>query len=357
MRLQQLHYIIKVVECGSMNVAAKQLFITQPSLSNAVKDLENEMGITIFNRIPKGITLTKDGVEFLSYARQVVEQTSLLEDRYKNVNSKRELFSVSSQHYAFVVNAFVSLLKETDMTQYELFLRETRTWEILDDVKNFRSEIGVLFLNDYNRDVLIKMMDDDHLIATPLFKAHPHIFISRKHPLADVKNFRSEIGVLFLNDYNRDVLIKMMDDDHLIATPLFKAHPHIFISRKHPLALRTQLTFSDLKPYPYLSYDQGLHNSFYFSEEMLSEINHPKSIVVSDRATLFNLMIGLDGYTVASGILNSNLNGDDIVAIPLDVPDLIDIVYITHEKANLSKMGQAFIDYLIQEVQFKKEKS
>lgn len=288
-----------------MNVAAKQLFITQPSLSNAVKDLENEMGITIFNRIPKGITLTKDGVEFLSYARQVVEQTSLLEDRYKNVNSKRELFSVSSQHYAFVVNAFVSLLKETDMTQYELFLRETRTWEILDDVKNFRSEIGVLFLNDYNR----------------------------------------------------DVLIKMMDDDHLIATPLFKAHPHIFISRKHPLALRTQLTFSDLKPYPYLSYDQGLHNSFYFSEEMLSEINHPKSIVVSDRATLFNLMIGLDGYTVASGILNSNLNGDDIVAIPLDVPDLIDIVYITHEKANLSKMGQAFIDYLIQEVQFKKEKS
>lgn len=305
MRLQQLHYIIKVVECGSMNVAAKKLFITQPSLSNAVKDLENEMGITIFNRSPKGITLTKDGVEFLSYARQVVEQTSLLEDRYKNVNSKRELFSVSSQHYAFVVNAFVSLLKETDMTQYELFLRETRTWEILDDVKNFRSEIGVLFLNDYNR----------------------------------------------------DVLIKMMDDDHLIATPLFKAHPHIFISRKHPLALRTQLTFSDLKPYPYLSYDQGLHNSFYFSEEMLSEINHPKSIVVSDRATLFNLMIGLDGYTVASGILNSNLNGDDIVAIPLDVSDLIDIVYITHEKANLSKMGQAFIDYLIQEVQFKKEKS
>ncbi|KHD43002.1 LysR family transcriptional regulator [Streptococcus hongkongensis] len=300
MRLQQLHYIIKIVECGSMNVAAKKLFITQPSLSNAVKDLETEMGITIFIRNPKGITLTKDGVEFLSYARQVIEQTSLLEDRYKNKNTKRELFSVSSQHYAFVVNAFVSLLKETDMTQYELFLRETRTWEIIDDVKNFRSEIGVLFLNDYNRDVLTKLMEDNHLIATPLFKAHPHVFISRKHPLAN----------------------------------------------------RSSLSFDDLKSYPYLSYDQGLHNSFYFSEEMLSEITHPKSIVVSDRATLFNLMIGLDGYTVASGILNSNLNGDDILAIPLDVPDLIDIVYITHEKANLSKMGQAFIDYLIQEVQF-----
>ncbi|MDV5977820.1 UNVERIFIED_CONTAM: LysR family transcriptional regulator [Streptococcus canis] len=300
MRIQQLHYIIKIVECGSMNEAAKQLFITQPSLSNAVKDLENEMGITIFIRNPKGITLTKDGVEFLSYARQIIEQTSLLEDRYKNQNTSRELFSVSSQHYAFVVNAFVSLLKRTDMTQYELFLRETRTWEIIDDVKNFRSEIGVLFINDYNRDVLTKLFDDNHLTVTPLFKAHPHIFVSKSNPLASKK----------------------------------------------------LLVMDDLIDFPYLSYDQGIHNSFYFSEEMMSQMPHSKSIVVSDRATLFNLMIGLDGYTVASGILNSNLNGDQIVAIPLDVPDEIDIVFIKHEKANLSKMGERFIEYLLEEVTF-----
>ncbi|GAA0055358.1 UNVERIFIED_CONTAM: LysR family transcriptional regulator [Streptococcus canis] len=300
MRIQQLHYIIKIVECGSMNEAAKQLFITQPSLSNAVKDLESEMGITIFIRNPKGITLTKDGVEFLSYARQIIEQTSLLEDRYKNQNTSRELFSVSSQHYAFVVNAFVSLLKRTDMTQYELFLRETRTWEIIDDVKNFRSEIGVLFINDYNRDVLTKLFDDNHLTVTPLFKAHPHIFVSKSNPLASKK----------------------------------------------------LLVMDDLIDFPYLSYDQGIHNSFYFSEEMMSQMPHSKSIVVSDRATLFNLMIGLDGYTVASGILNSNLNGDQIVAIPLDVPDEIDIVFIKHEKANLSKMGERFIEYLLEEVTF-----
>lgn len=304
MRLQQLHYIIKIVECGSMNVAAKQLFITQPSLSNAVKDLETEMGITIFNRNPKGITLTKDGVEFLSYARQIIEQTALLEDRYKNHNSNRELFSVSSQHYAFVVNAFVSLLKETDMTQYELFLRETRTWEIIDDVKNFRSEIGVLFLNDYNRDVLSKLLEDNHLIA--------------------------EI--------------------------LFQTKPHIFVSEKHPLAKQTSLQFSDLEAYPYLSYDQGFHNSFYFSEEMMSQVPHEKSIVVSDRATLFNLMMGLNGYTVATGILNSQLNDNQIVAIPLDVPDIIDVVYIKHDKANLSKMGETFIDLLKEEVKFKPKK-
>lgn len=300
MRIQQLQYVIKIVETGSMNEAAKQLYITQPSLSNAVRNLETEMGIQIFIRNPKGITLTKDGVEFLSYARQILEQTALLEERYKGDNTSRELFSVSSQHYAFVVNAFVALFNGTDMTQYELFLRETRTWEIIDDVKNFRSEIGVLFLNSYNRDVLTKLFDDNSLIATTLFTTTPHIFVSKSNPLAN----------------------------------------------------RKKLSMKDLEDYPYLSYDQGLHNSFYFSEEMMSQIPHPKSIVVSDRATLFNLMIGLDGYTVATGILNSKLNGDEIVAIPLDVDDVIDIVYIRHDKANLSKMGQKFIDYLLEEVSF-----
>ncbi|CCW40157.1 LysR family transcriptional regulator [Streptococcus agalactiae] len=300
MRIQQLQYVIKIVETGSMNEAAKQLYITQPSLSNAVRNLETEMGIQIFIRNPKGITLTKDGMEFLSYARQILEQTALLEERYKGDNTSRELFSVSSQHYAFVVNAFVALFNGTDMTQYELFLRETRTWEIIDDVKNFRSEIGVLFLNSYNRDVLTKLFDDNSLIATTLFTTTPHIFVSKFNPLAN----------------------------------------------------RKKLSMKDLEDYPYLSYDQGLHNSFYFSEEMMSQITHPKSIVVSDRATLFNLMIGLDGYTVATGILNSKLNGDEIVAIPLDVDDVIDIVYIRHDKANLSKMGQKFIDYLLEEVSF-----
>ncbi|HGI4026869.1 TPA: LysR family transcriptional regulator [Streptococcus agalactiae] len=300
MRIQQLQYVIKIVETGSMNEAAKQLYITQPSLSNAVRNLETEMGIQIFIRNPKGITLTKDGMEFLSYARQILEQTALLEERYKGDNTSRELFSVSSQHYAFVVNAFVALFNGTDMTQYELFLRETRTWEIIDDVKNFRSEIGVLFLNSYNRDVLTKLFDDNSLIATTLFTTTPHIFVSKSNPLAN----------------------------------------------------RKKLSMKDLEDYPYLSYDQGLHNSFYFSEEMMSQITHPKSIVVSDRATLFNLMIGLDGYTVATGILNSKLNGDEIVAIPLDVDDIIDIVYIRHDKANLSKMGQKFIDCLLEEVSF-----
>ena len=270
MRIQQLQYIIKIVETGSMNEAAKQLFITQPSLSNAVKDLENEMGIEIFIRNPKGITLTRDGMEFLSYARQVVEQIDLLSERYKNPVGSRELFSVSSQHYAFVVEAFVSLLKKSDMEKYELFLRE------------------------------------------------------------------------------------MLDDNHLIATHLFTAQPHIFVSKSNPLAKKEIVHLSDLEDFPYLSYDQGTHNSFYFSEEILSQEHHKKSIVVSDRATLFNLLIGLDGYTIATGILNSNLNGNNIVSIPLDIEDPIELVYIKHEKTALSKMGEKFIEYLLEEVKFDK---
>lgn len=301
MRIEQLRYVIMVADTGSMNEAAKQLFITQPSLSNAIRDLEKEMGVEIFRRNPKGIQMTKEGMEFLSYARQVIEQAELLEERFKNKDTKRQLFSVSSQHYAFVVNAFVALLKKTDMEDYELFLRETRTWEIIEDVKHFRSEIGVLFLNSFNREVLLKMLEDSRLSYTPLFTTRPHVFISKDNPLAS-KNI---------------------------------------------------LTLDDLADFPYLSYEQGLHNSFYFSEEILSQEHHKKSIVVSDRATLFNLMIGLDGYTIATGILNSNLNGDHIVSIPLEYDDTIELVYIQHAQANLSTMGENFIRYLLEEVDFK----
>ena len=276
MRIQQLKYIIKIVETGSMNEASKHLFVTQPSLSNAVRELEEEMNIKIFTRSTRGITLTSDGVEFLSYARQIVEQTELLEERYKYNREKKELFAVSAQHYAFVVESFASILRENDMRNYELILRETRTHEVIDDVRDFRSEIGVLYLNDFNRDVLTK---------------------------------------LFL-------------DNNLEFTPLFQAVPHVFISKHHPLANKTSVTLDEMAEFPYLSYEQGERNSFYFSEEILSTARHDKSIVVSDRATLFNLLIGLDGYTISTGILNSDLNGDDIFSVPLQVDEKIEIGYI-----------------------------
>ncbi|GAX47247.1 LysR family transcriptional regulator [Lactococcus reticulitermitis] len=294
MRIQQLKYIIKIVETGSMNEASKHLFVTQPSLSNAVRELEEEMGIKIFTRSTRGITLTSDGAEFLSYARQIVEQTELLEERYKYKHEKKELFAVSAQHYAFVVESFASILRENDMRNYELILRETRTHEVI----------------------------------------------------ADVRDFRSEIGVLYLNDFNRDVLTKLFLDNNLEFTPLFQTVPHVFISKHHPLANQTSVTIDEMAAFPYLSYEQGERNSFYFSEEILSTARHDKSIVVSDRATLFNLLIGLDGYTISTGILNSDLNGDDIVSVPLQVDEQIEIGYICHKKGLLSELGQRFLKEL-----------
>jgi DNA-binding transcriptional LysR family regulator len=294
MRIQQLKYIIKIVETGSMNEASKHLFVTQPSLSNAVRELEEEMGIKIFTRSTRGITLTSDGAEFLSYARQIVEQTELLEERYKYHREKKELFAVSAQHYAFVVESFASILRENDMRNYELILRETRTHEVI----------------------------------------------------ADVRDFRSEIGVLYLNNFNRDVLTKLFVDNHLEFTSLFTTSPHVFISKHHPLANHQSVTLDQMAAFPYLSYEQGERNSFYFSEEILSTTKHDKSIVVSDRATLFNLLIGLDGYTISTGILNSDLNGDDIVSVPLNVDETIEIGYICHKKGLLSELGQRFLKEL-----------
>lgn len=294
MTIQQLKYMIKIVECGSITEAARQLFISQPSLSAAVKELEAEFGIEIFYRTSKGITLSADGMEFLSYARQIVEQTQLLERRYGNKKPSKQLCSVSTQHYAFAVNAFVNLISRLEPDEYEFTLRETRTYEIIEDVANFRSEVGILYLSGFNERVLQK-----------LFK-----------------------------------------DRLLTFTPLFEAEPHVFISSFHPLAHKERIDLEALGPYPLLAFEQGTYNSFYFSEEILSTVPHDKTIHVSDRATLFNLLIGLNGYTICTGILNSNLNGDSIVSVKLKTDEWMRVGYICNKKAPLSLAAQSYIDEL-----------
>lgn len=294
MTLQQLRYMITIVNCGSISEAAKQLFITQPSLSNAVKELEQEYGITIFNRNPKGISLSLDGSEFLSYARQVLEQADLLEQHYLKKLPAKRICSISTQHYAFAVNAFVNLVERQDHDEYEFTLRETRTYEIIEDVKNFRSELGIVYLNDFNEKVLEKLFKDSGL------------------------NFH----------------------------PLFEASPHVFISSSHPLSSRSSVTMEELKPYPFLAFEQGENNSFYFSEEILSTVPRKKIIYVSDRATLFNLLIGLNGYTICSGILNSNLNGDNIIAVPLITSEYMRIGWIENPRIHLSIFARNYLEEL-----------
>lgn len=294
MTLQQLKYIIEIVNCGSINEAAKRLYITQPSLSNAVKELEGEIGVELFRRTPKGIALSVDGAEFLGYARQVVEQAGLLEQRYLHKKPSRQLCSISTQHYAFAVNAFVNLIRNSGADEYEFTLRETRTHEIIEDVKNLRSEIGILYRNPFNRKVLEKLLRENRL------------------------------------------------DFH----PLFTARPHIFISTGNPLAGKKAVTLKDLEDYPYLSFEQGEFNSFYFSEEILSTVFHKKSIHVSDRATLFNLLIGLNGYTISTGIVSADLNGDNITAVPLQVDEYIQVGWIASRQISPSAQARAYLQEL-----------
>ena len=294
MTLQQLRYIVTIVNCGSISEAAKQLFITQPSLSNSVRELEKEMGISIFNRSSKGIALSSQGMEFLSYARQVLEQAELLEQHYTNKKPVKRICSISTQHYAFAVNAFANLVSCQNTDEYEFTLRETRTYEIIDDVTNYRSELGILYINDFNRKVLEK-----------LFK---------------------ESGLLF--------------------HPLFKASPHVFISVTHPLSARDSVAIEDLEDSPFLAFEQGEKNSFYFSEEILSTIPRKKVIYVSDRATLFNLLIGLNGYTICSGILNRNLNGDSIMAVPLETEENMVIGWIGDPRIHLSEFAKKYLEEL-----------
>lgn len=298
MTLQQLKYVLEINKRGSMNEAAKHLFISQPSLSNAVKELEVELNLTIFERTNKGISLTKEGVEFLSYARQVVEQAELLESRYLNVKPSRQHFSVSTQHYAFAVNAFVKLVREHGQEEYELSLRETKTYDIIEDVRTMRSEIGILFMNEFNRKVITKLLKEANL------------------------NF----------------------------TRLFVADPHIFISVYNPLARQKSVTIEQLEQYPYLSFDQGEYNSFYFSEEILSTLSRPKSIRVTDRATLFNLLIGLNGYTISTGVLSKDLNGNDIIPVPLELDDQIDVGWISHKNVTLSRLADAYVEALYKSI-------
>lgn len=294
MTLQQLKYIIKIVECGSITEAAKQLFITQPSLSTAVKEIEKEIGIEIFYRTTKGVSLSTDGTEFLSYARQIIEQTELMEQRYTGKKPSKQLCSISTQHYAFAVNAFVELILGLDVDEYEFTLRETRTYEIIEDVKNLRSEIGIIYFSGFNEKILNKLLKENHL------------------------------------EFNL----------------LFEAIPHVFVSSKHPLAKNTSVTLKDLDNYPFLAFEQGEYNSFYFSEEILSTVPRKKTIHVSDRATLFNLLIGLNGYTICSGVLSSDLNGDNIISVPLVTDERMCIGWIENKKSHLSLLAIDYIENL-----------
>ena len=294
MTIQQLKYAVTAAEKGTMSEAAQFLFIAQPSLTNAIRDVEKELRITIFHRTNKGIIATNEGEEFLGYARQILQQVGLIEEKYIDGKSRKQIFSVSAQHYSFAVNAFVDVIKTFGSQSYDFTLRETQTYEIIQDVSRLKSEVGILYLSRENENIIGKIITESGLIFEELFTASPHVFISYRHPLAE----------------------------------------------------KECISLYDLKNYPYLCFEQGDYNSFYFSEEILSSISREMTIKVRDRATLFNLAVGLDGYTISTGIISHELNGENIIARPLDIDECIRIGTVTRKNMTLSRLGTAYMNAL-----------
>lgn len=294
MTLSQLKYVITVAEAKSMNEAAKQLFISQPSLSASIKDLEEEIGIEVFRRSNKGVFMTPEGEEFIGYARQVVEQYKLIETKYIDKENIKKKFGVSTQHYTFAVNAFVQMVKQFGMDEYEFAIYETKTHEVIEDVKNFRSEIGILYINDFNKKILNKLF--------------------------------TEYGLEF--------------------HPILDCHIYVYMWKGHPLAGRKEIELEELGDYPCLSFEQGNNNSFYFAEEVLSTYHYKQLIKANDRATLLNLMVGLNGYTLCSGIICEELNGSDYCAVRLKSDEIMTIGYLSRKGVTISSLGQKYIDEL-----------
>lgn len=294
MTLQQLRYLIAIASCGSISAAAHSLYVSQSSLSVAVKDVERETGVQIFDRSNRGITLTRDGAELLGYARQVVEQADLMDQRYaRDARPTSQHLAISSQHYAFCVETFLEFVDEYEGAGYAFTLRETRTSEIIEDVRDFRSDVGILYLSSFNERVLRRAFEDANLSFTPLFRARPHVFVG--------------------------------------------AH--------HPLAKRPQVTTDDLADYPRYSFEQGSSNSFFYAEEPFAELPHEKRITISDRGTLSNLLAHHDGYTVSTGVLSSEMH-TGIVAVPLATKEYMDVGYVVHNERQLSDLAQRYIEKL-----------
>lgn len=297
MTLNQLKYAIAVSKENSLNDAAKKLFISQPSLTGSMHALEDEIGFEIFTRSKNGITVTPKGAEFIGYARSVVEQYDILDAKYITKTNVKRHFSVSMQHYSFAVNAFVELVKEFGCDEYEFECHETKTYEILSNVKNQISELGVVYLNDFNRKVLEKVFSEEGLFFTPLFECGIYVYLAKDNPLAKKKLKSGEM-----------------------------------------------ISFEELDEYPCLGFDQGDHNSAYFAEEVLSTHSYKQFIRANDRATMLNLMKGLNGYTLCSGILCEDLNGDDYVAIKLDTDETMTIGYVARKQSIISDIGLKYIE-------------
>ena len=299
MTIQQLKYTITIANQGSFNKASEVLYISQPSLTESIKELEKELNITIFYRSGKGVTLTNEGVEFLAYARELYGQFENVLERYGENGNRKKMFSVSTQHYTFAVKSFVELVKKLDTSEFEFSIREEQTQKVIDDVINMNSEIGILYLSSFNMPVIGKLLRQNHLEFHELISCEAYVYLWKGHPLAN----------------------------------------------------KERISFDELKDYPCLSFEQGGNGSMYFAEEILASYPYPRMIRATDRATMLNLMVGLNGYTLCSGVICEELNGSDFTSVPFAPDDnhpgeTMKVGYITKKNLLLSKVGRMYVEEL-----------
>lgn len=297
MTLQQIKYVIGIADSGSFNKASEKLFVSQPSLTSTIHDLEDELGIIIFNRTGRGISLTNDGIEFLASARQLYHNYENIIEKYGETGNIKKKFGISTQHYSFAVKSFVEMVKDFNTNEYEFAIRETKTKELIEDVATLKSEIGILYISDFNRKAITSILKSKELEFHHLIDCKAYVYIWKGHPLADKK----------------------------------------------------QISLKMLENYPCLSFEQGDDTSFYFAEEILSTEEYHRTIKANDRATMLNLMIGLNGYTLCSGIICEELNGSDYIAIPFQEEDektnrIMEIGWINRRGFNLSTIGNKYIE-------------
>lgn len=295
MTILQLKYVIAIAGSTSMREAASKLFVSQPALSATIHELEEELGIKIFDRNNKGISLSEQGNEFLTYAKQAVSQYELIEDRYLKSDKDKKHFSVSMQHYVFAVHAFVNVIKEYKTDKYVYTVRETKTDGVLSDVKKLKSEIGIISYSKSNKNIMKKL-------------------------------FR-EYGLEFY--------------------PLMVRNTYAYVWKGHPLTEKKEISLDELKEYPCVSFDQSSDSEFYLSEEALGDYEFDKLIKSNDRATSAEIMAQLNGYSIGTGIMTDSITfKDEFVAIKLKEEDPLTIGYIIRKNHKISDIGKAYIEEL-----------
>ena len=296
MTIQQLRYAVGIANTGSFNKAAEALFISQPSLTMAVQDLEKQIGITVFNRSNRGVTLTPEGEEFIARANELLNHFKSVVARYDEESQKKKRFAVSTQHYSFAVKSFTNMVKKFNIDDYDFALRETKTKEVIDDVTSLRSEIGIIYLSDFNRKYLTYLLKENDLVFQKLVICNAYAYMWKNNPLA--------------------------------------SKPYV--------------TLEDLSQYPCLSFEQGESGNYYFAEEILSTNEYHRTIKANDRATMLNFMVDLNGYTLCSGIISEEINGSDYVAVPFkddkgECDRQMEIGYIVKKNFMLSTICRIYI--------------